>query len=130
MEQFTEYPSLPSGDSDTEPKPEPDMEQAGSLGENPLEVMMRQIEQMEIRLKQREEESEALWRELQATKKKEENRAYVQTWRSMEYYLLTPMGEEYYLLTPRGMKYYFLTPRGMDWITIWLLKTIVAGFTI
>ncbi|MBZ5782059.1 hypothetical protein, partial [Klebsiella aerogenes] len=65
---------------DTETEIEPEMENSGAAEGNPLEVVMRKMEEMELRIKQREEESEALQRELQAERRKAENRSYIQTW--------------------------------------------------
>ena len=71
VEQFIIYPTLLSDDLNIEP----DM-----VEWNYLEVMMRKMEQMEVAVWNRDVEMEAPHKELQAMKKKEEDKGYVQTW--------------------------------------------------
>ena len=71
MEQFIIYPTLLSDDLNIEPD---------KAEWNHLEVMMRKMEQMEVAVWNRDVEMEAPQKELQAMKKKEEDKGYVQTW--------------------------------------------------
>ena len=47
---------------------------------NQLEVMMQKMEQVKVAMRNRDEVKETLRKELQAVKKKEVDKEYVQTW--------------------------------------------------
>ena len=69
MESFRGYTNLSSEESDTEP----DMMETGASGVNPVEIIMRKMERMEL-------QTETLKRELNNVQQKEENNAYAKTW--------------------------------------------------
>ena len=81
VERFRGYPSLPSDKSENKP----DMTETGALGGNPqftpLPVIMQKMEHMELQAwAERDAEREALHKEFQAVKRKEESKAYAQKW--------------------------------------------------
>lgn len=89
VERFRGYPSLPSDKSENKP----DMTETGALGGNPqftpLQVIMQKMEHMELQAwAERDAEREALHKEFQAVKRKEESKAMLKSGK-----LMTPLQE-------------------------------------